>query len=135
MQTFVGSGWLTIFIQNVFTYGKANGKACKVLETFGCNSYVVLFVNGDQVMKTHTEKDEYTYDVDKTFTTGKISKKSKITIEVWRPKTLGHDKLIMRTEGDVDSYLKEPLRVGAHFAHGDNRIETMSFWKDEYEDN
>lgn len=92
-----------------------------------------MFVDGEQVMKTHTEKDEYTYDVDKAFTTGKIKKTSTIKIEVWRPKAHGDDKLILRSEGDVESFLKEPLRKGTHFDMGDNGIETISFWEDDYE--
>lgn len=118
---------------NVYTYGKANGKTCKFFETLGCNSYVKLSVNGEEKMRTHETKGEHSYDVDKTFISAKIPKKSTIKLEVWRPKSGGEDKLILRTEGDVDSFLKEPLRKGTHFDHGDNRIETISFWEDAYD--
>lgn len=87
-------------------------------------------------MKTQTEKNKISYDVDKTFSTGKIKKSSIIKIEVWASKTDkndDNDKLILRTEGDIDSFLEEPLRTGTQFNNGLNRIETMSFWQDEYE--
>lgn len=84
-------------------------------------------------MTTHTEKDEHSYDVDKSFTTAKIKKTSIIKIEVLRPKSGGDDKLILSTEGDIESYLKEPLRKGHHFDMGDNQIQTVSFWEDAYE--
>lgn len=83
-------------------------------------------------MKTHTEKGKDSYDVNRSFTTAEIPKKSTIKIEVWRPKSSSKDKLILSTEGDVESFLKEPLRKGTHFDEGDNRIETISFWEDAY---
>lgn len=89
-------------------------------------------------MKTNMEKSKVWYDVDKTFTTTRILKNSTISIEIWSTKSdkiefAKGDDLILRTEGDVDSFLKHPLRIGTHFDDGDNQIETMSFWQDEYE--
>lgn len=89
-------------------------------------------------MKTPTEKDKFSYIVDKTITTGKIPRTSTIKIEVWNSKTekltaSTRKKLIQRSEDDIDSYLKHPLRIGAQIEGSANRIETMSFWQDEYE--
>lgn len=124
-------------MQNVYTYGKASGKTCQFVDTLGCNSYIRLIVNGEEVLKTEIEKGKFHYDVDKTFTTEKIPRKSTIKIEVWRSKSMAshQEKIILSTEGDVDSFLKQPIRTGAHFDRGDNRIETMSFWQDEYAEN
>lgn len=121
-------------MQNVYTFGKANGKSCQFLDTFGCNSYIRLFINEEEVMKTEMEKGKTSYNVDKTFTSTRIPKTSTIKIEIWRSKSLAHhhEKIILRTEGNVESFLKQPIRSGAHFEHGDNRIETMSFWQDDY---
>lgn len=123
-------------MQNVYTYGKANGKTCQFLDSSGCSSYIRLTVNGKEGVTTEIEKDKHSYNVDKTYTTERISKKSIIKIEVWRAKSMTshEEKLILSTEGDVDSFLKEPIRKGTHFDHGDNRIETMSFWQDAYEE-
>lgn len=89
-------------------------------------------------MKTPTEKNKYSYVVDKTYTSGRIPKTATIKIEVWNSKTeklsaSRREKLIQRSEGDIDSYLDHPLRIGAQIEGSANRIETMSFWQDEYE--
>lgn len=86
------------------------------------------------MMRTNTEKNKISYDVDKIFTSAKIPKTATIKIEIWNSKSNAkEDKLILSSEGDVNSFLEQPLRTGAHFDQGDNRIETISFWQDEYE--
>lgn len=122
-------------MQNVYTFGKDNGKQCKFPSSSGCDSYVVLFVNDEQVMKTETVKSRESYDVNKIFTTAKIPKTATIKIEVWHSKTddANKDKLILSTEGNVESFLQRPLRTGTEFEKGVNQIETMSFWQDERE--
>lgn len=135
---FVGFGWFTIILQTVYTFGKANGKPCKFQGYSGCDSHIVLFVNGQRVMKTPTEKNKFSYDVDRTYISEKIPKNATIKIEVWNSKTekltaSRREKLIQRAEGDVSSFLEQPLRVGALVEGSANRIEIMSFWQDEYE--
>lgn len=120
----------------VFAYGEADGKSCKFYSKFGCNSFIKLFVKDDELFKSSTTKDKFVYDADITFTTGKIAKNSTIKIEIWDESSAFWEKehLILATEGDVDSFLEEPLRTGAWIGDKQNAIETISFWQDEYKD-
>lgn len=95
----------------------------------------MLFVNDEEVLRTETVKSKESYDVDKTFTTARIPETAPIKIEIWNSKTddANKDKLILRTKGNIESFLKQPLRVGTKFEKKFNRIETLSFWQDEYE--
>lgn len=110
------------------------GKTCKRNPSYGCDPYVILYINDEAVIKTKKQVDKFMSSVDKTFMSAKIPKTSTIKIEIWDASSgfWESDTLIMRTEGDVNSFLNEPLRRGI-YAYGDvNAIETMSFWTDEY---
>lgn len=122
------------FFSKVFAYGEADGSSCKFYSRFGCNSYIKLFVGDDELFRSSTMKDKFVYDADITFTTGRILKNSTIKIEIWDESSAfwEKDRLILKTEDNVDSFLKEPLRKGAMFGDKQNAIETISFWQDEY---
>ena len=125
-------------MQKVFTFGKANGKPCKFQLFIGCNSYIRLYVNDELVLQTPKKNNVYVYDADTTFTTAKIPKTSTIKIEIVRSKSKKNgnsskDKLILSSMGEIRSFLEHPLRTGAKINGGTNRIETISFWQDEYE--
>lgn len=123
-------------MQTVFTYGEADGSTCKLFAPLGCDSYIKLFVNSKELFKSPTTKNAFVYDADITYTTGRISKNSTIEIEIrdasaafWE-----YDALILKTKGNVDSFLNEPLRAGAEINHRQNSIETVSFWQDEHKE-
>lgn len=122
----------------VRTYIEANKKPCKY-NTETCNSFVKLFINEDKVIQTLTKVDRKNYDPQITYTTGKIPKNNAtIKIEVWDASSefFEKDALIQRTEGNIDSFLNEPIRLGVKAdEYLQNTIETMSFWRDEYEHN
>lgn len=86
-------------------------------------------------MKTPKETDKFVTNVNRTFTSVKIPKNSSIRLEIWDAKSgffEKKDELILRSEGDIDSFLNEPIRKGVYVLGDLNRIETMSFWIDEY---
>lgn len=87
------------------------------------------------MLQTSKLRKQFSFDARITFTTPKIRKNSKIKIEVWHVKRIfwDTDGLIQSIEGDVESYLREPLRQGDHVYKKFNFIETMSFWRDEYQ--
>ena len=117
----------------VYTYCYADGKPCK--GKTGCNSYVKLYINGEEVLTTPQATNKISYDIDQTFTTSRISKDSTVKIEVWNAYSgqfWGADTLLLSTEGNIESFLKEPLREGEKVCKDFNSIETMSFWQDEF---
>lgn len=131
----VGWGWLTITLQTMYTYGELDGNSCKLFGFYGCNPYVKLFVNGAEKLRTPTAQHKYVFNADVTFTTSKIPKNSTIMIQIWDASAAFWEKdaLILNTEGDIDSFLNEPLREGVIIKDNRNAIETVPFWQDEYE--
>lgn len=131
-----GFGWLTLTIIYVKTHCEANAKSCKLLNLLKCNSYIKVFVNDKQMLRSPTKLIRGHYDPHITLTTDKISKNATIRIEVWDSSFgfWGTDAIIQRTEGTVESFFNEPLREGADCGGGhSNSIESMSLWQDEYE--
>lgn len=130
-----GYGWFSIHLLNAYTYGEESGKTCKFNPSYGCSPYFILYINGDVVIKTPNEVDKFITHVDESFISAKIKKTSIIKVEIWDASSAfwETDKLILRSEGDVDSFLNKPHRTGV-YAHmgGVNAIETMSFWEDDY---
>lgn len=95
-----------------------------------------MIINNDEVYRSPTRKDKYVYDAEVNYVSGKISKDSKIRIEIWDESSafFETDHLILTTEGNVDTFLKEPLRKGAWVGDQQNAIETVSFWQDDYKE-
>lgn len=86
------------------------------------------------MIQTPTRVQRKNYDPRITYTTGKILKNSTtIKIEVWDASSefFENDAIIQKTEGNIDSFLNEPIRKGTRFdEYLRNKIETMSFWRD-----
>ena len=116
----------------VSTIGEADGKPCKLIKN-GCDSYIKLFINDKEIWKSSTIKDQTIYDANITITSSKIPKHSMVKIEVWNAnsRVFGSDALIQSTDGEIDSFLDQPLRNGKRFENGINSIETILFWQDE----
>lgn len=71
------------------------------------------------------------YDADITFTSARIAKSSKVRIEV---RDTGSNALILVADGDVESFLKKHIHKGQRYNQKQaNSIETVSFWRNEYE--
>lgn len=134
MSWILGYGWFSIHILNAYTYGEVNGKTCKWNPSHGCDPYFILYINDKEVLKTAKKVDKFFSEVDKTFTSAKIARNSIIKLEIWDASSgfWEKDALILRSEGDVDSFLNEPLRNGIYVLGGVNAIETISFWADDY---
>lgn len=118
-----------------YTYGEENGKPCKLNPSLGCDPYVILYINDKEVLRTSKETDKFVTNANKTFASVKIPKESIIKIEIWDAKSgffESQDALILKSEGDVASFLNEPIRKGVHVWGDLNKIETLSFWVDEY---
>lgn len=135
-----GFGWLTIQIVHIYAHGEADGSRC---DTGGglCDPYIKLFLNGKNVLQTLSTEDRCCFNPNVIYTSDKISKSSRIKIELWDDDSgfLGSaDDLILRTEGNIDSFLRNGVREGAVvrdlFVSYTNSIVTISFWKDEYVD-
>lgn len=119
-------------MQFVYAYCRANGISCESNNKYGCDSYISLFINDENVLKSPKEMNKISYDANITFTTGRILKTSTIRIEV---KDASSGDLILETEGDVESFLKKPVReseTGCKHTYNVNSIETVSFWRDDY---
>lgn len=130
-----GFGWLTINIQRVYVKGRIDGAPCGFDHSGGCDPSIKIFVNDELMFETPKLLNQFAFDAKVTFTTLKIRKNSIVRIEVWhvRRTFFDEDGLIQSVEGDIKSYLNEPLRQGDHFYEAENRIETISFWRDEYQ--
>lgn len=128
-------GWLTVSVMFVSTHCEADSKTCQLMRLLKCNSYIKLFVNNKPMLKSSTKLFRQSYDPLITLTTEKIAKNSTIRIEVW-DSSYGFwdsDALIQSTEGNIQSFLNEPLREGADCGNSNrNSIETMLLWQDEY---
>lgn len=101
-----------------------------------CDPIIKLFVDDEKVLKTARSINGFSFDAKITFTTGKIQKNSAITIEIWDAKKgfMNPNVLLFSKKGTVNSFLKNQSRAeGDNFAEHANRIETVSFWRDEYE--
>lgn len=113
---------------------QSDGSLCKIGRKRKCDSYIKLFVNDQEVLKTAKKKNRDSYNPYVTFTTDRIAKNATVRIEVWDSSYAfwESDALIQTTEGNVQSFLNEPLRVGAHcYENKQNSLETMSFWRDD----
>lgn len=116
-------------------YGNTNGAAC---DTFGgyCDPFVKFFVNDQLIYKSSSRADTPSFDVDYHYTSDRIPKTSTIRIEIWDDDSgfFGSESdLVLRTEGDVISFVNNPFRGGATSPSGQNSINTFVFWEDEYE--
>lgn len=117
-----------------YTYGEENGRSCKLNPSRGCDPYVVLYINDKEVLRTLKETDKFVINVNKTFASVKIPKTSTIRLEIWDAKSgfFESDAKILKSEGDVEPFLNDPIRKGVYVSGDLNSIETMSFWIDEY---
>lgn len=126
----LGFGWFTINIQFAYTYHRADGEFCKLIKK-GCDSYISVFINDENVLKTPKQKNKTSYDADITFTSAKISKQSKVRIEV---RDASSDALILVADGNIESFLNKHIHEGQRYDQKQfNSIETVSFWRNEYE--
>lgn len=122
----------------MYAFCTALASSCTVIPFRECDPYIKIYlcdaqnVQCKEVLKTAPKTNRYKYNPRVTFTTEKISKDSTIQIEVWDDSPLFGDALIQITNGNVESFLNEPLRNGVQCEKNlKNSLETMSFWSDE----
>lgn len=130
-------GWFTFNLLNAHFYDDMSEKQSSVHLPPDCNPYIKLYVNGELVKESPKRADKTLHDADITFETTKISINSTIKLEIYDAGSMfwSSDKLIFSTEGDVHSFLTEPVRIGSNEEQSldvVHSIETMSFWLDEY---
>lgn len=134
--TCTGFGWLRMKIRRVIASGEADGSSCETNSNMECDPYLILYIDDEEVIRTPTREDTTHFDANVDYASKKILKTANIKIEVWDDDSgfLGSpDDLIMRTEGNVESFLNNGIREGAKIASLVNRIETISVWKDDFE--
>lgn len=135
----LGSGWLTISIRKVVAVESASGAHCDSHNNL-CDPYVKLLINDKEVYKTRAKLNRHVFDDNVRFVSEIIPKSSKIKIEVWDDDSQeflywSEDDLIQREEGDIESFIKAPIRYGAHNSDLRNSLEVAVFWRDEYKYN
>lgn len=73
-------------------------------------SKVQLFVNGKEVFKKASRQTTASYNIDATYTSGKISKDSIIRIEI-----RAHDSeyaTVLEHQGTIESFVNDPILYG-----------------------
>ncbi|XP_037042115.1 uncharacterized protein LOC119078623 [Bradysia coprophila] len=137
-KTKTGFGWVTIIISEVFAYSLPNGDDCDSLGD-RCDPYVKLFVDGEMVQSA-PRSNTNRFDPDLSFVSKKLTKEKTIKIELWDDDSTafgrGSDDLIFRTEGTVESFLKDGKRSsgkskGVTQSHA-NEVYLIAIWRDEY---
>lgn len=118
-------GWLTVTFLEATAATHATGRKCDVWTP--CDAYIQLSIERDMVYKSRVIWDQkYVYFGD-TYTSGKISKKAKITIEMWDyDQFSSHDPILL-----WETNVYELLRTKTKHGYGENKIVTRSSWKDE----
>lgn len=124
-------------MEHVYLYGELfpltpnNGYAWVA----SCCPIIKLYVNDEKVLKTARSNKGFFFDAKITFTTAKIDKNATIRIEIWDAKKFMNPNILVFSKiGTVNSFLNKQRRAeGDNFARNANRIETVSFWRDEYE--
>lgn len=117
----------------VYAHCEADGTSCKFTKK-KCDSYVKLFINDKEMVKSVKRKNLDSHNPQVTFTSERIAKNSIIRIETWDASTgfWEQNSLIQKTEGNIEDFLNEPLRNGIKCADNKhNSLETMAFWRDE----
>lgn len=120
-------------------FGKTDGSVC---ETAPCNPLIRLFINGKSILEKGRNPNADCFDPNISYTSNEIPVNSTIKIEVWDDDTsiFGLDlDLVQREEGNVESFINEPIRKGAlipwHFTKPfrrgfqQNSIETDLSWE------
>lgn len=83
------------------------------------------------MFKSQKYKNKIRYDADITFSSARIPKASKVRTEV---RDISSDALILVADGNIESFLKKRVHEGErHNPKQINRIETVSFWRNEYQ--
>lgn len=91
----------------------------------------MLYIDDKLQKHTSFRLNECCYDVNRTIISEKITKNSRIKIEVWDA-NMFKDQLVLTTEGNVDSFLTNGHRRGVMVEGFMNYINTVSFWQDKY---
>lgn len=120
-------------------YGDDDGAACEAIGD-SCDPFLKFFVNDNLIYKSETRANTLTFDVNYHYTSELIPKTSTIKIEIWDDDSgfLGSESdLVLRTVGDISSFVQNPFRGGTTVTKtspsGQNSINTLVFWEDEYE--
>ena len=134
----IDNGWLTINLDVVQAYGLDNGDRCDQAVGSQCEVYAIISLNGNEEFRTSVKESKTIHNFDQAFIFDyPIPKSSKITIELWEDDAI-QDDLILRTSGDINSFLQHPFRtctlVNSYdsFVKGQNSINTYSFWQNKY---
>lgn len=133
-----GFGWLTFKIEKVQVPLEVDGSRCDDSFVGECDTYFKIKVNGAEIMNTRgTANTQSEFEANIMWESKRIPKNSSIEVQVWDKDERifsGNDDLLLETNGDIDSYLKNPIRKGAEFKDYNNYanfIETAAFWIDE----
>lgn len=96
-----------------------------------CDPYFKIFINGVEKLVSQTYWDKIPCTgLDVTHVAGSISRTDFIKIEVWDKDSSSDDDLMLRTEGNVDSFLRQSIRRDDGSDVNNNIIVTYSTWKE-----
>lgn len=129
----VDAGYLTIKLKSLVVIKEDDGSAA---EEMGDEPYATLYINEHKVDETEPLNRCKVCYFNKTFTTGKISVKSNISIEIMdrdlgRNNFIDPDDLTMWANGTVFDFFANGFFIGKN---GGAYLETASFWEGEYKD-
>lgn len=117
-------------MKKVQAYLDATGSDC---DTFSaCDPYVKLYIDGNEINSTGVLSGTSLFNADLTYSKWyRIPKTTMIKIKVWDSDSLplDDDDLIQETEGNIDSFLTEPIRKGVQREDKQNFIETVTIWR------
>lgn len=135
LYNFLGFGWVTISLGTVTAYGSIDRGWRDIPKDNACITFIKIYINDKFMDQVEVKCNTYVYDADHQFVSGKIEKSSKIKIEVLYF-VRGGEKLVLRTEGTVDDFIKNPYRYSEKLKNGilheNNSINTYVLWKDEF---
>lgn len=136
MFAYAGRGFLTLKIKKVYAYFLPDGTRCDDDITVKCDPYIKLFIDDKLILQTERKDETSVYDVNVIYESKQpIPKTTTIKIEVWDYDSFlnGADDLVQDTEGNIESFLIEPVREGirSNTTGFVNLIESFVIWKDE----
>lgn len=118
-------GWLTITFEEATAASHANGDRCDIFDP--CDPYIKLFIDNVEVYRTRIIYDQKYVHFGDTYSSQKISKKAKITIEMWDWDLMSSHDSILPWNTNIKELLKTPIKHG----YGENQIVTRSTWIDQ----
>lgn len=116
-------------------FGTIDGGWCDIPRNSPCDPFVRIYIDDQLVDETLPVENTYVYDAEHQFISAKIKRSSIIKIEVLDDDHHGDPELVLRSEGTIDNFMRNPQRFGDKLSSGivreRNSINTYVLWEDE----